>query len=408
MIIIDRDSHGQMESPAARAFVLLPRRRLPIRALAAVALSVATVAVAQDEPDRLRELASQAVQLHEAGNLEAAVAAYRRVLEIAPTLPAAPMLRSNLGAALAALNQFDEAIVEYRIALAGVDEPSIRANLVRALEKAGRLTEAADEATALATSRPGDREALLLLARLRMMLGQNDAVVDLLQPVAASSNDKATAYLLGSALIELGRTAEAQAVMDRLFRDDSPESHLLLGAMYAHHGRFAEAAQEFDQARAAAPAMPQVNYLYGDAAMKGNMDWAAAAAAFRAELAIDRHHFGANLMLGTLLREEGQHAEAASFLEHASRLRPDHLGARFNLGAAYLATGRLDEARGLLESVAAAAPKHVDSQMQLAILYTRLGLSERAAEARAAVVRLRRETDTHAFSPELNPAHTPN
>ena len=328
-------------------------------------------------------------------DLDGAAALYVQILRV---VPGASRVWSNLGAAWAGLGRYEDAIDQYRQALAREDDPSIRRNLAVALMKTGQIRDSAAEAERALVAQPGDRDALLLLADCRLRLGETQAAIDLLTPAAAASpGDKAVAYLLGTALLDADRTGDAQVVMDRLFRDDSPESHVLLGSMYSRRKDWSAALVEYEKARSANPKLPLVNFLYGEALMKERNDWAGAAAAFRAELEIDPNHYESNLLLGTLLREGGQAEEALERLVRAERLRGDDLAVKFSLGAAYLATGRMEEARRLLEEVAAAAPGHLPTQMQLAVLYTRLGRTEDAARARANVGRLQKEADARSF-----------
>jgi len=378
---------------------LLPRRRpaAPLAALtlAAWALLCAVPArVAGQEPD-LDAVLSRAVELHQSGDLEGASTLYVQVLR---AVPSAWRVRSNLGAAWAGLGRYEDAIDQYRQALQHEDDPSIRRNLAVALLKTGQTREAAVEAERALLAQPRDRDALLLLADCRLRLGETQAAIDILEPAAsAAPGDKAVAYLLGTALLDANRVGDAQVVMDRVFRDDSPESHVLLGSMYARRGEWPAAIAEYDKARGANPKLPLVSFLYGEALMKERNDWAGAAAAFRAELDIDPNHYESNLLLGTLLREGGQVDEALPHLERAARLRGDDLAVKFSLGAAYLATERLEEARRLLEAVGQAAPGHLPTQMQLAVLYTRLGRPEDAVQARANVMRLTKEADARSF-----------
>lgn len=350
---------------------------------------------ASSQTSDLDALLSRALERHQAGDLAAAADLYVQVLT---AVPGAARVRSNLGAAWAGLGRYEDAIDQYRQALQQIDEPSIRRNLAVALLKTGAVADAAAEAERALLAQPDDRDALLLLADCRLRLGQTQAAVDLLQPAAAAApEDKAVAYLLGTALIELNRTGDAQVVMERVFRDDSPESHVLLGSMFARRGEWASAIAEYEKAKAARPTLPLVSFLLGEALMKERNDWAGASEAFRAELAIDPNHYESNLLLGTLLREGGHAEEALPRLEHAARLRGDDLAVKFSLGAAYLAAGRTSEAQRLLEAVAAAAPRHLPTQMQLAVLYTRLGQPDDAARARQSVARLQKEADARSF-----------
>jgi len=371
---------------------LLPNSRwLATSALSAALLAAAALPAQESEAEAML---SRALVLQQSGDLEGAAALYVQVLR---AFPGAARVRSNLGAAYAGLGRYDEAIEQYRRALQTEDDASIRKNLSLALQKAGRTREAAEEARRLLTAEPANRDALLLLADCHLRLGESQAAADLLASAAsAAPDDKAVAYLLGTALLELGRPGEAQVVMDRVFRDDSPEAHILMGLMHTKKQHWAAARAELEKARATNPGLPVVNFLYGQALLK-EMDWAGAKAGFEAELRIDPSHFESNLLLGNLLREEGKTAAALEHLSRAARVRPDDLAVQFSMGAADLAAGRLEEARVLLERVAVAAPSHLPTQAQLAVLYTRLGEQDKAAAARARAVSLQKEAETRSF-----------
>jgi len=342
----------------------------------------------------LDALLSRAVSLHEGGDFQGAAAAYEQYLQL---VPGAARVRSNLGAVWAHLGRYDEAIEQYRRALAqGEESLAIRYNLALALSKAGRMPEAVVEAAQVVEAQPANRDARLLLASCHLQTGANEKVVELLTPVS-SEDDKAAAHLLGMALLAQNKVAEAQAVLDRVFRGDSPEGHVVLAAMHVERKDYAKALAELDLARAANPKLPLMNSLYGECLMQQTFDWAGAASAFRRELEVDPNHFMSNLLLGNLLREEGNHEEALAYLTRAAKLRGDALVVKFSLGAVYVALGRTDEARPLLEEVAAAVPGHLPTHMQLAILYHRLGRTADAARERAAVARLQKESEASSF-----------
>jgi tetratricopeptide (TPR) repeat protein len=348
-------------------------------------------------PGSPASMLADAFRLQQQGDYAGAAAAYERVLGTGVDDPA---VRSNLGAAYAALGRYDDAIDQYRRALAR-DEANvaIRRNLALAYYKTSRMQDAAREAEAVALAQPDNVAARLLLADCLFRLGQNGRVVDLLQPLAGrTSQDRAVSYLLGMALIGDGRMADAQAAIDRVLRDDAPEAHVFLAMMYLRDGDCAKAEPEIRRALDANPKLPLVNFLNGQCLMdEKRSDWPGAIDAFKAELAVDPNHFDANLYLGDLLREGGRHDEALPYLERARRLRPDNLGARFSLGAVYVALGRTEEALPLLESVAAAAPDHLQTHMQLAIVYTRLGRTADAQREKAAVVRVASEGENRFF-----------
>ncbi len=363
------------------------------RAAATLILLLAAAASPAQDAD-LDDLLSRALVLHQSGDLAGAAALYVQILRARPE---ASLLRSNLGAAYAGLGRYEEAIAEYERALAVKDDPSIRLNLALSLLKAGRLEEADENASRVLQARPADRTVALVVAECRLRLGRNQEVVEALRPLAESNpQDKPVAYALGTALLSLGRTDEAQVLLDRVFRDDSPEGHVLLGAMHAQRGDSAAALAEYEKALAVNPRMPRVNFLSGQCLLEKS-DWAGAAAAYRRELDIDPDHYESNLMLGNLLRKEARPGEALGYLTRAARLRGKDPALKFALGATYLALGRTADALPLLEDVRAALPDHVPTHMQLAVAYVRLGRTEDAARERATVARLDKEAEAHSF-----------
>ena len=225
-------------------------------------------------------------------------------------------------------------------------------------------------------------------------------MIEILQPLLArASPERAVSYLLGMALLAEGRAAEAQAAIDRVLRDDSAEAHVFLAMMYARDEDCAKAMPQIRKALETNARVALVNFLHGQCLMdQQTNDFAAAIAAFRAELATFPNHFESNLFLGNLLREGARHEEALGYLERAARLRPEDVAAQFSLGAVYVALGRTEEALPLLERVASVAPDHLQTQMQLAVAYHRLGRTADSARAREAVGRLQSEGENRFFS----------
>jgi tetratricopeptide (TPR) repeat protein len=342
---------------------------------------------------------SRAVILHQTGDLEGAAAGYELFLR---AVPEASRVRSNLGAVYAGLGRYDEAIEQYQVALAGEGggeaELPIRQNLALALYKAGRFQEAATEGERLRAGGGASRDTVLLLGDIYLRLSEDEKVIALLTPVAAEDpDDKAVAYMLGTALLGQDEIETAQRIIERVFRDDSPEGHALFATLHMKRGDCESALAELEEARAGNPQLRTVNYLSGVCLMQERSDWAGAAAAFRREIEIDPNHFESNLFLGNLLRQEGQHEEALPYLAHASRLRSGDVAVEYSLGAVYLALGRDDEAQPLLEEVAVAVPDHLPTHRWLAVLYTRQGRTEDAAREKATVGRLAREAESQAF-----------
>jgi tetratricopeptide (TPR) repeat protein len=274
---------------------------------------------------------SRAIERHKAGDLQGAVAAYRESLRLYPTAEAG----SNLGAALAALGRYGEAIDAYRGALAlAPDDGRIRYNLALAYYKSADLPRAAEELQALHARAPDDERATLLLADCRLQLGDPTAVEALLRPLAVGQpENRAVTYLLGMALVRSGKVDEGQQLVDKLVRDgDSPEAQYLVGSAAFMAGDYPRAAERFAAALALNPKLPSLRSYYGRALLfTGDAD--GAEKALRDALADDPNDYDSAYYLGSILQTLGRAAEARPFAEKALRLRPPSREAKELLAA---------------------------------------------------------------------------
>jgi tetratricopeptide (TPR) repeat protein len=373
------------------------RRLLLLTGVLALAPSVGTAATqtpSNAERQDPAALFARGSELLEAGDGAGAAAVFEDMLARGIDHPA---VRSNLGAAYSRLGRYDEAVEQQQRALElSGGNPAVRLNLAIALSKAGRIPEAAEEARRVADVQPDNRRAVLLLADCHLRMGESARVVELLDPLAGRAvEDQAVAYLLGMALLKEGHVDRAQRVIDRILSQDTPQSRLLLATMSAAAGDCSRALQELDRARDLGPPLPSEGFLRGQCLMEEN-DWAGAVQAFRDEVAVDPNHFEAQLLLGTLLREEGHAEEALVHLERAARLRPDHVSVDFGLGCALADLGRDAEAVGHLERAVEKSPDDMKARVQLAGVYFRLGRTEDAARQREAVKKLMAEQQARA------------
>jgi tetratricopeptide (TPR) repeat protein len=197
------------------------------------------------------------------------------------------------------------------------------------------------------------------------------------------------------ALMKEGELDRAQRVIDRILSQETPQSRLLLATMSAAAGDCARALEELERARNLGPPLPSQGFLRGQCLMEES-DWAGAVQAFRDEVAVDPNHFEAQLLLGTLLREENRPEEALTHLEHAGRLRPGHVSVHFGLGSVLADQGRDAEAVEHLERVVEENPDHMKAHVQLAGVYFRLGRTEDAAREREAVKKIMAEQQARA------------
>jgi tetratricopeptide (TPR) repeat protein len=358
-----------------------------------IALFVACAAVAQTQPQP-DDLLRRAVELHQGGDIPAAIAAYRAYLKEAPK---SVMARSNLGAALSKAGQYEEAIVEYRQALDL--EPRnlpVRVNLALSYYKTSQISAAAEELSKVVTQQPSNRQAVFLLADCDLRLGENKKVIELLDPLEKESpDDKALVYLLGTALIRDNQATRGQLLVDRILREgESAEAHLLLGTTKMNAQDFAEALVDLKKAADLDPHLPDVFSYYGMALLSTG-DTAAAASAFRKELESNPDDFVSNLQLGALLKQEQRYDEASSLFERALRARPGDPGVRYQMATMDVIAGHLDQACSKLEQLIKETPHFVEAHVSLATVYYRLKRKEDGDRERATVLKLNAESQAN-------------
>jgi tetratricopeptide (TPR) repeat protein len=355
-----------------------------------IALCLVYTAMAQPQPSP-DTLLRHAVELHQAGDIPGAIAAYRTYLEQAPK---SVMARSNLGVVLSKAGQYEEAIVEYRQALDL--EPRnlpIRVNLALSYYKTSQISAAAEELTKVVSQQPSNRQAVFLLADCDLRLGENKQVIELLDPLEkASPNDKALIYLLGTALIRDNQPARGQLLVDRILREgDSAEARLLLGTTKMNAQDYAEALVDLKRAAELDPQLPDVFSYYG-LALLSTGDMAAAANAFRKELESNPNDFVSNLQMGVIFKQDQRYDEARSSFDRALRVRPGDPGVRYQLATLDLAIGNIEQACAKLEELIKETPHFVEAHVSLATVYYRLKRKADGDRERAIVLKLNAES----------------
>lgn len=321
-----------------------------------------------ENPERIL---ARAVQSHQSGDIEGAIRDYQAYLALRPERVEA---RSNLGAALARLGRYGDAIEQYKRALAldGRNQ-AIRFNLAAAYYKTARILSASKELEAVVAAQPGDKNAVLLLADCNLRMGEFKRVVELLTPVeTAEPDNRAVAYMLGMALINNKHLDGGRGRIKRILRDgDSAEAHVMMGTTYLTVTEYDKALNEFKRAVEMNPKLPYVNSLYGQTLVRMG-DTEEATAAFRRELEINPNDFDSCLQMGVLLKKDQKLDEAREFLGRALTLRPNEPNARFFLASIDVAQGNLTEALLLLEQLVNDAADFVQAHVMLATVYYRM------------------------------------
>src|SRR5262249_37661159 len=140
----------------------------------------------------------RALELQQSGDLEGAAREYQACTVAEPARLDA---RSNLGAVLAKLGRYQEAIAEYRQALRTAPSDiaqRLRFNLALAFYKSAQISEAIGELEPLQQAAPGDLNLALLLGDCYLRAAAFQKAVNLMLPLeAAHPSEPALDYLLG-------------------------------------------------------------------------------------------------------------------------------------------------------------------------------------------------------------------
>lgn len=336
-----------------------------------------------------QQLFRDAVAAQQRGDDALAVSKYQELLK---SYPDSLEVRANLGAALARLNRYDEAIEQYRAVLAKKENAGLRLNLALAYYKKGALRDAVQQLNTLRAAQPDDARVATLLADCYTSLGQDENVIATLKPVeAAHPDDLSVAWLLGSALIRSGHRREGLDRVDRVAREGNrPEAYLLAG-------RTALKMNEFERARDYAAAAAHLNpRLPGVDTLRGTVlsylgDTAGAAAALRVAVEADPKDFEAQLGLGAVLHTNRDLAGAREHLQRALQLKPDSTVARYEWARLERTEGQVEAAARDFEKVVHDDPTWAQPHVELAALYFRLNRQEDGERERAIFDRLTAE-----------------
>ncbi len=295
------------------------------------------------EPDNAEAHNNLGVAQKARGQLDAAVASYRRALEIKPNYAEA---HYNLGITLQELGQLDGAVACYRGAL-GIKPDYIEAlsNLALTLKDLGQLDGAVTCLRRALEIQPNLAWLHSNLGSALKDLGQLDAAVMCYRRALEIEPNYAEAHSnLGSALKDLGQFDGAVESLRRALeiRPDLAEAHNNLGGALTHLG-------QLDDAVASCRRALEIKSDYAEAysnlsvAMKdlGQLD--DAVACLQRALEIKPDYAEAYSNLGVTLQALNRPDGAVESYQRALKIKPDYADAHYNMGFTYLILGKLKE-----------------------------------------------------------------
>jgi tetratricopeptide (TPR) repeat protein len=176
-----------------------------------------------------------------------------------------------------------------------------------------------------------------------------------------SPGELAARQLLGAALLELQRPAEALAAFDAVVAHmPSPQLHFNRGNALVTLGRMAEAAQAYGRAVALHPDFAQA-HLNGGIALRAIGRDVEAIAALERAVAIAPNIATAWQQLGSLRLQLERDEAAIQALQRAIELQPRRAATHNELGVALHRLGRTEQALAAFEAALALQPQDADA-----------------------------------------------
>lgn len=327
-----------------------------------------------DSDPRAGQLYDEARAAEAQGDPAGAIAIYKSLIELFPTLGAA---YNNLGSLYVRQRDYEDAVAILEKGLK-VDPkmPSAVALLGISFYQMGDYARAKPRLEAALRANPKDANVQLLLAKSLLQLGDREGAVAHLQAVVRLDPQNQDAwYQLGRAYMELSEEA-----LTRL-REIDPDSvlvHEVSGEIMESMNNYDGAILEYKKAVAMAPHDPGTHYKLGNAYWSISQ-WDAAMQEFQAELANDPRNCLAMAKIGdTILMQHGDPGEALEEVNKAIEICPNALDARADRARALLRLNRAEDALPDLLAVAKATPDDPTVHYLLGQAYRSLGRTEEA------------------------------
>ncbi len=300
--------------------MLIAECRMIACASVAIALAVGypTTSPAQDSSVRAKAAYDRALKLEADGNFPAALSL---LWEAAGLAPRDADIQNRLGEALERIGVLDAAVAAYRTAIQ--EKPQFRKasnNLILALVKVGKGTEAVERARALVAEDPRDPDRYFTLGLAQSEQNINDAIASFRRALELASTHTLARYNLALAL---NRSDQVSASIDELKQalaiDPQPQIHYTLGVIYWHQGDFDRAVIELKAAIAQQSSYADAHSALGSV-LKARKDWRGAADALRRAIAL-RSDSPTHYTLAQVLQQSGDEGGARVEFAESERLR---------------------------------------------------------------------------------------
>ncbi len=328
-------------------------------------------------PD-LTELLTQAIQMHQAGQVEPAREIYLQLLRQDPNHLHALNL---LGLAGWQTGRHAEAVGYLERAIA-IDptQAAFHGNLAEARRGLGQLGPALESYAEAARLAPDAAIVHLNLGTLLQQAGQPEhAITSFGRALELDPQNILARYHLGTAFEQQGKPQPAEACYEQVL-ESAPEhvpSLVAQAGLRKTRGDLEGAVELYERALRLEPEIAARHFDLGNVHQLARR-WHEAVACYRRALDIDPQYAEAFSNLVNALRELDQLDEALMCAERAVQLRPDSAPSANNLAVVLQDLGRLDEARRQFERALLLDPKKAELHLNLGVVLKDQGHVEQA------------------------------
>jgi tetratricopeptide (TPR) repeat protein len=333
----------------------------------------------------------RAAALQQQSQWPEAAAAWREFLKLEPKHAGA---HANLGAVLVRLGQYEEAVRSYDTALQiNPQLMPVLFNLGVAHYRAEQYAKAAETLNRFLTAQPDSWQAQQLLGLALIELGRDADAVPLLEAVlqanASHQEDVSVLFGLGLAYLRLKR-GDVMAIGERLAASQAglPFAHLLRGQKYLAESDFQHAVEALEVAAKLTDDLPRLHFSLGVAYLRTGRNADAIRAFTRERQRLPRDYWTL-YYLAFLYDAESQFDFAREAAQLALAQQPRSADANALLGKVLLKLGKAAEAIPPLELAVAQNPAEANLRFQLARAYQQSGRRQEAAREFAEVQRLK-------------------
>ncbi len=288
-----------------------------------------------------------------------------------------PNSHNNRGLLLLAENKFDEAIREFKIAIAAEEDlGTARLNLARALYKKKDFGAAIRILNEHLKKQPRSKEAENLLGNIAMDQGRLDeAEARFKKALEYEANYTDARNSLGLLYDRLGRPADALREFNAVVAVDRDyaEAYNNIGVILRNQGRADDAVAAFRKALAADP---EFSGAYSNLALidEDRGDLKGAEDQFKAALRRDPGNVAVRTNYGGLLYLQGRFEDARVELERAVAANPEYASAHNNLGAVYGKLGRATDEIAAYRRAIAIDPDYADVHHNMGLTLLKQGV----------------------------------